>query len=465
MKRSAQQLREHAQAIWQAGIDAVAPDRLVRAAVRVRGGQLLLGALRLPLDAIGQIRVVGAGKAGAAMSQAVERVLGERLLEEKRVVGWVNVPDRSVAPLEHIHLHGARSAPDNQPTRAGVEGSRAIREMIESAGPNDLCLCLLSGGGSALLPAPVPGISLEDKQAITGMLHAAGATIVEMNAVRKHVSELKGGGLARRFHGRWLASLIISDVVGDRLDTIASGPTAPDATTYADALRVLEKHGLLGRNAARAAPAAVVRHLQAGAAGAHSETLKRLPRTVHNMVIGNNATALAASERAARRLGYRVCNLGSCIEGEAQQAGVVLAGITRGVRAERHPIAPPACILSGGETTVSLGLEHGTGGRNQELVLAALQHLGPEELRDTVILSGGSDGEDGPTDAAGAWGDELLLRRARRQGLDPADFLRRHDSYHFFLPLGGLVRTGLTDTNVMDLRVMLVGAQESVTRR
>ena len=446
-------LRGHARAIWQAGVDAVAPERLVRAACGVRGRSLNIGPERILLDAIGRIGVVGTGKAGAAMSRAVEEILGERLAREKQLRGCVNVPDRAAAPLRHIHLHPSRFAPDNKPTEAGTEGSRQIRHILESAGPNDMCICLLSGGGSALMPAPVPGVSLADKQAITGMLHASGAMIGELNAVRKHLSQLKGGGLVRLFRGRWLVSLIISDVVGDPLDVIASGPTAADRSTFAVAWGVLEKYGLLDR-----APSSVIEHLAAGKRGRQPETLKRLPKHVTNCVIGNNATAVVAAARAARKFGYRVLNLSSYIEGDSRQVGVVLAGIARGVRERREPIGPPACILSGGETTVALGAEHGLGWRNQELVLSALHHLGVAGLRDVAILSGGTDGEDGPTDAAGAVADESLARLAARRGLDAAAFLNRHDSYHFFEPLGGLIKTGLTDTNVMDLRVILVGA-------
>jgi len=446
-------LRNHARMIWQAGVDAVAPARLIGSAFGLRDGAMELGPIRIPLRSIGRIVVVGAGKAGAAMSRAVEDVLGRDLMQRTQLQGCVNVPDSTVVPLRHIHLHPSRSAPDNKPTAAGVEGSRRIRELASSLGPNDLALCLISGGGSALMPAPVAGVSLADKQTVTALLHSSGATIGEMNAVRKHLSELKGGGLARSFRGRWLVSLIISDVVGDPLDVIASGPTAADHSTFADALAVLERHRLADR-----VPAAVIAYMRDGAAGKHAETLKRLPRHVTNCVIGNNATALAAADRAARRLGYRVLNLSSFIEGDSSEVGRVLAGLARGVRDTAKPLGPPVCILSGGETTVRLGDDHGLGGRNQELVLAAAQHLDASGLERIVILSGGTDGEDGPTDAAGAFADAALMRKARQRGIDPADYLQRHNSYHFFDAVGGLVQTGLTDTNVMDLRVVLVGS-------
>jgi hydroxypyruvate reductase/glycerate 2-kinase len=445
-------LQKHARAIWQAGVDAVAPSRLIAEAVSVRRGLIQIGPLRLPLGSVGRMVVVGAGKAGAAMSRAIEDVLGPEFMNRVQLQGCVNVPDRAVVPLGRIHLHPSRSAPDSKPTAAGVEGSRRIRELVSALGPNDLALCLISGGGSALMPAPVSGVSLADKQAVTSLLHSSGATIGEMNAVRKHLSELKGGGLVRAFRGRRLVSLIISDVVGDPLDVIASGPTAADQSTFADALAVLDRYGLADR-----VPAGVRTYLSDGAAGKHPETLKRLPRHVTNCVIGNNATALAAAERVARRLGYRVLNLSSFIEGDSGEVGRVLAGMARGVRDADKPLEPPVCILSGGETTVRLGDDHGLGGRNQELVLAAAHHLDAIGLERIVILSGGTDGEDGPTDAAGAIADSALMRKARTRGIDPARHLNRHDSYHFFDAVGGLIKTGLTDTNVMDLRVVLVG--------
>ena len=407
-------LRADAEAVWRSGVDAVEPERLVRTAMRVRGDVLQVGDSAIRLGPVRRIAVVGAGKAGASMAEAAERVLGPRLLETKDVVGWVNVPAPSVRPLERIVLHPARPAGVNQPTEAGVVGAGRILELLESLGPRDLVLCLISGGGSALLPAPAGEVTLEDKRALTGLLHASGATIVEMNAVRKHLSRVKGGGLARAAGKARVVSLIVSDVVGDPLDAIASGPTAADPGTYGDALAVLEKYGLLER-----APARPVEHLRRGARGEIPETVKRLGSRVTNVVIGNNRTALRASARRARTLGYRVVNLGSRIEGESREAGVVLAGLAAAARDEDLPFAPPLCILSGGETTVTLGEHPGRGGRNQELVLGALVHLGAAGLRDVVVLCGGTDGEDGPTDAAGAMADASVARAAARLGLDP----------------------------------------------
>jgi hydroxypyruvate reductase/glycerate 2-kinase len=439
----ANRLRQDALAIWQAAVDAARPEDLIEAALADPQR-----ALRPLFQSASRILVVGAGKAGAAMSAAVEKALPDLL---DRVDGLVNVVAENVRPLRRIRLLAARPAAINQPTAEGVAGTRQILDLLRQAGPQDVALCLLSGGGSAMLPAPVEGVTLEDKQAITRLLHACGATINEMNAVRKHLSASKGGRLAQAFAGRALVSLIISDVIGDPLDVIASGPTAADPTTFADALEVLEKYQLV-----KQAPPTIVRHLQEGAAGRVPETLKSLPNHVANYVVGNNSRSLTAAQAKAEALGYSVLNLGSYIEGETRQVAVALAGVVRSIRAEAKPIAAPACVLSGGETTVTLAANHGLGGRNQEFVLAAAAKLGMDGLRNVVVLSGGTDGEDGPTDAAGACADEATLAKAKAQGLVAANFLARNDAYPFFAATGDLVKTGLTQTNVMDVRVMLV---------
>ena len=438
-------LRQDARAIWQAAVAAVDPYTLVR--------DLLTNpppALAEALAGSGRILVVGGGKAGAAMATGIEAALANQF---ERLSGVVNVPAESVRPLRAIRLYAARSAGSNHPTTEGVAGVRAMLNLVAQAGPHDVGLCLLSGGGSALLPAPVAGITLEDKQQITRLLHACGATINEMNCVRKHLSAIKGGQLAQAFDARPLFSLIISDVIGDPLDVIASGPTAPDSTTFADALAILDRYNLRSNT-----PPAVLAHLERGRAGAFAETPKTLLPSVHNLVLGNNSQALDAAQRQAEALGYTVLNLGSFIEGETRHAAVVLGGIVRSIRADGRPLRPPVCILSGGETTVPLGPSHGRGGRNQEFVLATAAYLGKAGLRNMVVLSGGTDGEDGPTDAAGALADESTLSRAAAAGLDPIAYLERHDAYSFFEATGDLLKTGLTQTNVMDVRVTLIGA-------
>jgi hydroxypyruvate reductase/glycerate 2-kinase len=465
MSPSDQHRRDDALAIWQAGVAAVQPATCVPAGLEETFGRATgmvgdhartelpeLVVRGSPDPAPDRILVVGGGKAGAAMSLALETALSARGVDLKRVSGVVCVPNETVIPLKAIRLHPARPMGTNQPTEAAMRGALEILNLATNAGPNDLLICLISGGGSALLPAPVEGITLEDKQAVTVLLHRCGATIQEMNAVRKHLSRIKGGGLARTFRGRRLLSLIISDVVGDPLDVIASGPTGVDPTTFADAIAVLHRFGVWNE-----APATVRAYLTAGEKGQHPETLKSLPLDetgrprVSNHIIANSAMALAAAEAEAQRCGYAVMNLG-IVEGDTRAAAERMAALAH----EKAPAGPMA-ILSGGETTVTLPKEHGLGGRNQEFVLAFLQKLGEANLKGITILCGGTDGEDGPTDAAGAIGDQALLREARQRGLDPAAFLAGHDAYHFFAPLGGLVKTGPTNTNVMDLRVVLMG--------
>jgi hydroxypyruvate reductase/glycerate 2-kinase len=457
MSELSNSLPEDCHLIWQAALGAVEPKRLLRETF----SKSPFG-LKQALVQSGRIIVVGAGKAGAAMSAAIEELLCDDL---DRTVGWVNVPAEAGRPLQKIHLHAARPAGTNQPTSEGVIGAERIVELVRSAAPDDLLLCLISGGGSALLPLPANGITLEEKQTTTRLLHASGATINEMNAVRKHLSRVKGGQLAQAFPGRALYSLIISDVIGDPLDVIASGPTAPDPTTFADALSVLKKYGLgaVTRSVSaetsqdtKTVPPNVLAHLEKGAAGLLPETPKELPRTVHNLIIGNNSTALTAAQAQGQALGYRVMNLGSAIEGETQTVARSQAHMVHGLRQQGRPPSPPVCILSGGETTVTLGEQHGLGGRNQELVLSFIAKVDERDLRDTVILSGGTDGEDGPTDAAGAIADANTLRKARELQLDLHAYLARHDAYHFFEAAGGLLKTGLTETNVMDVRVILV---------
>jgi len=433
-------LRHQARAIWDAAVAAVQPARLFRDALPPE----VLKELR----AAARIIVVGGGKAGAEMAAALEETLAERL---DRMEGLVNVPANCVRPLKRIRLYAARPAGVNYPTAEGVAGVERMLTLLQSAGPDDVAVCLLSGGGSALLPAPAEGISLVEKQAVTQMLHQCGATIVEMNAVRKHLSRIKGGGLARAFRGRKLISLIISDVVGDPLDVIASGPTAADPSTFADALAVMQRYGLFDR-----VPASVRKRLEAGSRGQFEETLKDLPGMVENHILGSNQVALRAAEATGRGLGFHVLNLGAYVEGETQVVAVACVGIVRSILRDGVPISAPACLLVGGETTVTLGSSPGQGGRNQEYVLAVLSKLGADWMPGVVVLSGGTDGEDGPTDAAGAVGGVSTLATASQKSLNPADYLARHDAYPFFSATGDLLQTGPTETNVMDVRLILI---------
>jgi glycerate 2-kinase len=429
-------LREDALSIWHAAVDAVRPQDLIGRFVQSDAG------FRAEIAAASRVLVVGAGKAGAAMAEALESALPEHL---DKLTGVVNVPADAVRPLKRIRLHAARPAASNFPTVEGVAGAEEMLALLRGAGPDDVAVCLISGGGSALLPAP-DGVSLADKQAVTKQLHACGATIQEMNAVRKHLSRIKGGRLAQAFAGRTLISLVISDVVGDPLDVIASGPTAADPSTFSDALAFLKRYALR-------APTAVRDHLDRGASGAVPETLKALPPYVRNVILGNNNVALEGAAGRASALGYVVQRHGEPDQGEtAARAEDVAAVVQRGFRGLQAPV----CLLYGGETTVTLGPAPGKGGRNQEYVLAMLNKLGPDGMKGVAVVSGGTDGEDGPTDAAGAVADETSWDAIKTKGLDVADHLARHDAYPLFDAISGLIRTGLTHTNVMDVRVILI---------
>ena len=436
--------RDRALSIWYAAVRNADPGWLI-------GRALAEGLLPMLADAR-RILVVGAGKAGTSMALSLELALSEY---RDRLEGIVNVPAGTEMRLDRIRLHRARPQGQNEPTEAGVRGAEEMLGLLESAGSNDIAICLLSGGASALLPAPAEGISLRDKLETTRLFHQSGATINEMNCVRKHLSRVKGGRLAEAFRGKRLISLIISDVVGDPLDVIGSGPTAPDPTTYADALGVIDRYGLRER-----LPASVVSLLERGASGQVPETPKSMPPGIVNRVIGSNRQSLDAAAERARELGYSVLDLGAFVEGETREVAIAIAGLVRSIRRDQIPIAPPACILIGGETTVSMREGPGMGGRNQEFALAMLAKLGatPENLSGMTILSGGTDGEDGPTDAAGAIADAATAKKAASLGLSLDDHLRRHDAYPLFDATGDLIRCGLTGTNVMDVRVILVEA-------
>ena len=301
-----------------------------------------------------------------------------------------------------------------------------------------------------MLPLPAAPITLEEKQAVTGLLLASGADIHEMNAVRKHLSSIKGGQLARLAAPATVETLLLSDVIGDDLDVIGSGPTAPDASTFATAVAVMEKYEILRR-----APASVRTRLEQGARGEIDETPKAgdtIFRRVRHTVIGSNRLALDAAARQARSLGYKPLILSSEIQGETRDVARMHAAVAREIALRRRPVRPPACLITGGETTVTLK-GPGLGGRNQEFVLAAAIDLAG--LRDVVVFSAGTDGTDGPTDAAGAVADGETWRR----NPEAREYLARNDSYRYFQSLGDLVVTGPTNTNVMDVRILLIGAQ------
>jgi glycerate 2-kinase len=458
------ELAKTAEAIWRAGVAAVDSSRLVRDHVQRQGTQLDVCGEVFDLAQPGRVIVVGAGKAGAGMARGFEQALGSDLPDAQIMHGWINVPADCVGPLKRIHLHAARPAGVNEPTEAGVVGSRRILELVTSMTERDLCVVLLSGGGSALLPLPIDGISLADKQTVTRWLSRSGATIQELNAVRKRLSRIKGGGLARAAGAGRMVALIISDVIGDPLDVIASGPTVDDPGTAAEALAILERMGanqppVTNDNGQRTqvgdpVPQSIWNVLRAQAAVAQSRPKPRVD--CRNCIIGNNETALNAAIRAATARGFDVRSLGSGRQGIARVVGNELAERCLAARREASP--QPICFIGGGEPVVNLAAtdRQRVGGRNQELALAACCRLWKEDLRGIAILSGGTDGEDGPTDAAGAVCDERVRDTARQLGLDPFDALSINDSHTFFENAGGLLKTGPTHTNVMDLQLAIV---------
>lgn len=421
-------LRRDAKAILMAALAAADPTAAVDRVLRGRED----------LDGYKRIFVVGAGKAGGTMARAAEQFLGSRIS-----AGCVTVKDGDTARTRIIEL---RPCGHPVPDERGLQGTKRIAEICMEAGENDLVICLFSGGASALTPYPWPPITLGEKQETTRLLLASGASIHEINAVRKHLSAIKGGQLARLAAPAHVLSLILSDVVGDDLDVIGSGPTAPDASTFESGYSVLEKYELRDR-----VPKRVRERLKNGA----SETPKAydpLFENVENIIVGSNQKSLESAARAAKDMGYKTLILSSSVEGETKDVARVHAAIARQIRLHCQPARPPVCVISGGETTVTMGNGNsGKGGRNQEFALAAAIDIAG--LEDILILSAGTDGTDGPTDAAGAMADGTTVTRG---SLDAVEALENHDAYPFFEEIGDLITTGSTGTNVMDLHLILV---------
>jgi hydroxypyruvate reductase len=444
--KAERRLRTGAQSIFRAAVMAADPVKAVLSHVRVEKGSLIAGPVRYRLRDLRKIHVVGAGKAGAAMARAVEKL---RFPRELRGDSLVNVKYGHVAKLDWIALHECGHP---VPDASGVRGAERIAEIASGAGQEDLVICLISGGASALLPLPVPPVTLEEKQAVTRLLLASGANIHEMNAVRKHVSRIKGGQLARLASPASVLALILSDVIGDDLDVIGSGVTASDTSTFASARVVLEKYGIWDQ-----APPSIRGHIERGLRGEIPDTPKpgdpAFERT-RNLVVGSNRLAVEAAAVRARELGFRTMILSTFVEGETRDVARMHAAIAKEIARYGRPVRPPACLISGGETTVTIRGD-GLGGRNQEFALAAAIDIA--KLENTVILSAGTDGTDGPTEAAGAIADGHTIDRALEHGLDAQKYLARNDSFHFFEPLGDLLITGPTNTNVMDVRLVLVG--------
>lgn len=438
-------LRRDALTIFRASLEAADPRKAIERALRLDRGALIADNRRYNLDQFRAVHVVGAGKASATMAHAVERILGNAIKG-----GLINTKYGHLAKLRRVQL---QEAGHPVPDAAGVDGARKIASLLQFCDEGDLVIALISGGASALLPLPAEPVTLEEKQKTTKLLLACGATINEMNAVRKHISGIKGGQLARLAYPATVLALLLSDVIGDPLDVIGSGPAAPDDSTFQTAWDVLEKYKLTTK-----VPATVRQRLKAGCDGKIEDTPKSgdpcFLRT-QNVIIGSNRLAVDAAARKAKDLGYKPLVLSTFIEGETRDIAAMHCAIAREILASGRPAKPPVCLISGGETTVTLR-GNGLGGRNQEFALAGA--LDVSGLNDVVVFSGGTDGTDGPTDAAGAIADGATLQRASELGLNAPQALANNDSYHFFENLGDLVKTGPTGTNVMDVRLVLIGA-------
>jgi glycerate 2-kinase len=470
--------RERIIAVLDAAIRAVDPRAAVRVHVARSGDVLRIGDRSYSLAEIDRVFVVGGGKAGAPMAAAIHEILPERI-----TTGTVNVKyghhagagDWQVR-FEHRPLVDSSVRPDAAslpapvdtgpiviveaghpvPDAAGLAGAQCIAALLHGLTERDLVVVLISGGGSALLPLPADAITLADYQALTGLLLRCGADITEINTVRKHCSRLQGGQLARLAAPAHVATLILSDVVGTPLDAIASGPTVPDRSSFADAWRILERYGI-----AEQAPAAICGHLRRGVAGLIPDTPKPgdpLFERVNNVVIGENASAGRAAVAEAKRLGFTAALLTTFLQGEAREVGRVVTGLAQGIASGQSDFSPPVCLVLGGETTVTIRGK-GTGGRNQELALAAAIALEGYPLPpgvEVAVVSLGTDGTDGPTDAAGGIVTGDSVARSRALGLDARAALDANDSYHLLGALGDLIVTGPTQTNVNDLIFVFV---------
>jgi hydroxypyruvate reductase len=427
--------------VLAAAINAVEPGAAVNRHMSRSGSKLTIAGKTYDLDAYRRVLVFGFGKASVPMCNAATNMLGDRFAKGIAIT-------KTSATNDHPHLE-VFTAAHPVPDESGVRAAKRILDVLASTAEDDLVIFLISGGGSALLTAPANGISLDDVQATTEILLASGADITAINTVRKHLSEVKGGNLARHAHPAETIALILSDVIGDPLDMIASGPTVPDPSTYAQALAILQdKEGI---------PRPVSRHLRRGAEGKIPETPKPgdpIFERVSNVLIGNNHRAAQAAARQAGEEGFNSLLLTTRLQGEARTIGPVLAAIGGQIVASDEPVPRPACVIAGGETTVTLSHNPGLGGRNQEVALSAVNNLAG--LEDILLVTLATDGDDGPSDAAGAVVSGETLRRAKALALDPADFLARNDSYDFFEPLGDLLRPGPTKTNVNDLNFLFV---------
>jgi len=443
------QMRSDAVDLFNVAVKRVDPYEAIKGFVRLEGESLILGqedraSTELDLRRYSRIFMVGGGKATAPMARAMEDLLGNRITQ-----GIINV---KYGFTEELSCTEIIEADHPLPDQNGIDGTRKILDLLSTAGEDVLIFSLISGGGSALLPQPIGEISLMEKQAVTKSLLECGASIDEINAIRKHISSTKGGQMARAAFPATTVNLMLSDVVGDKMDVIASGPFVPDMSTFKDVWTILEKYKLT-----EDIPGSIKKYLMDGVNHKVQETPKEgdpIFQKVYNFIIGSNILALEAAKYEAEKIGYNTLILSSMVEGETKEVAKVHTAIAREILSSGYPVNPPACIISGGETTVTIQGD-GLGGRNQEFCLATATEMVDLPAR-VVILSGGTDGNDGPTPAAGAVVDPLTVSRGKSKGMDASQFLRNNDSYHFFQEIDGLLITGPTNTNVMDVRIILV---------
>lgn len=442
------EMRKMAKEIFGKAVAAVNPSEALKKSVHIQNGHLTIqvhgvSKYSFDLNQFHRVFLIGTGKASASMAQAIEEIFKDHLTS-----GVITTKTGHGLPLKKTEvIEAGHPLPDQK----GIEGARKIQSLLKDSGEKDLILFLISGGGSALLPLPVDGTSLAEKKKTTQLLLDCGADIVEINTIRKHISQTKGGWLARWAYPSTVITFILSDVVGDPLDSIASGPTVPDPSTFGEAWETLEKYDLIQK-----VPASVRNHLLSGKVKKIEETPKPgdvVFNKIHNILIGSNIIALQAAEKEASSLGFNTLILSSSIVGETREAALFHGALAKEVISSGHPLPKPACIISGGETTVTIKGK-GKGGRNQEFVIAGAFEI--QNLDKVVLLSGGTDGTDGPTDAAGAIADHTTIKRAQLLGLDAKAHLNNNNAYPFFQKLGDLLMTGPTQTNVMDVRIILI---------
>ena len=433
--------RNEATSIFLAGVESVKPDNLIKKFIFLNGNELRIENIVLDLSSIKNIYVVGAGKASAAMAQSMESILGSKIS-----AGHIITKYEHSVPLKFISITEAgHPVPDEN----GVRGTERILTMVNKAEKDDLVICLLSGGGSALMADVPDGCTLEDLKSLSSILLKTGANITEMNCIRKHLSRVKGGLLAKAAAPARVVTLILSDVIGDPLDVIASGPTVPDPTTFADAISILRKY-----NIENTIPRQIYRALHDGLVKKRQETLKEFDEALlktTNLIIGNNTLALGSAKQKAEALGYETQILSNTLQGEVDEVAGHIIKHAQSVNYENNN--KKICLLFAGEPTVKVK-GSGLGGRNQHLALTVARYL--KDLQGVTILSGGTDGSDGPTDATGAVVDYMTLNNATKLHLDIDQYINNSDSYNFFKKEGGLIVTGPTQTNVMDLMVVLI---------